>query len=206
MFSSRSPDRVDGRVLLLLPLDPFLDLGLTLPRASGGMVFEGAEGFRGTVVTACFLGDISVAERFAGCAFRLAGGSKLFKVVLFDLGRVLAGSIRLSCSSGLFSRDCDAEMGSGLFLGIGIREPVSGLAGTSPSPSSAPFKMADVSGVLGSKVCDEFFLLLVELSAPILLVLLWLLSLRGLLRERGCGRIMPAAWSSSLSILASLSL
>lgn len=52
-------------------------------------------------------------------------------------------------------------MGSGLFFGTGIREPVSGLAGVSASPSSAPFKAAEVSGVLGSSACDEFFLLLV---------------------------------------------
>lgn len=192
--NSRSPDLVDGRVLL--PLDPFLAFGLTLPRASGGMTFEGAEGLRGTVAAAVagFLGDTSVAARFAGCALRLAAeGSKLFKAVLFDLGRVLADSIGFPCSSGLFSRDWDADTGSVTFLGTGILEPVSGLAGMSPSPSSVPFKAAAVSGVLGSRACDEFFLLLECASGPILLVLLWLLSLRGLLRERGCGRIMPAA-------------
>lgn len=103
MDSSRSPDRVDGRVLLL-PFDPFFPFGLTLPRASGGMVLAGADCFRGTV-TVGFFGDMSVAARFAGCVLRVAEGSKPFKVVLFDLGRVLTGSIRFSCSSGLFSRD-----------------------------------------------------------------------------------------------------
>lgn len=218
MDSSRSPDLVEGRALLLAA--PFLAFGLTFPRASGGIDLAGAEPFRGPVGV-CFLGDRSVvAARLAGCALKVGEGSRFFKVVLFDLDRAFGISIRFSSSSGLFSlfinlslSRCCEGMGSGLFLGTGMREPPAGLAGASPSASassigleSQPLIASDVSGVLGSIACDEFFLDLDELSCIGFLALLWLLSLRGLLRDRDWGRVMPAACSSWLSILASRSL
>jgi hypothetical protein len=224
--NSRSPDLVDGRVV---PVPLLVESLLGPPRVFGrpaaplaGFAFLVVAG----VAAADFLGDES--GRLLGCEagpvlFVLASALPVLPLLARVFGYVMASSA-LGLASRFLGRRvsrarCSLGSGTELTLGTGILDEL--LVDTEcPSPSSKISSGRLRSGstdLVSIEVAIEFFLDLgtvcseppMDLAEP--LSLSWLWSRLGrfwlfdLVPSLWRGKKIPAAWSSSLSILASLS-